>query len=76
LDADVQAGWGSTVAVEGDVTVLDERERSHGRKIVSTFQMSVGGINSCRVNLADFISISFVYNVHTENTEAVFVMIA
>ena len=45
------------MAVEGDVTVLDERERSHGRKIVSTFQMSVGGINSCRVNLADFISI-------------------
>ena len=43
--------------------------RRDGRKIGSMFQMSAGGTNSRQVNFADLISISFVYNAHTENRE-------
>jgi len=43
--------------------------RRDGWKIGSMFQMSAWGMNSRQVNFADLISISFVYNAHTENRE-------
>jgi len=35
---------------------------------VSTFPVSVRGMNSRRVNFADLISLFFVHNVHAENS--------